>query len=169
MFNQIPQTFIFQLEIDPMTGNTVNLNIAPVCSKVCAEDPVGHPNLQTKQAINLYAGVSNVVCGPFAPCGYTHLQVEDGSTQPLQVVEYNSFADCLWFAFFFFCCEPLIVPKTNEDLNNQNAAYFLGMFQDCVQNRSFVAIFGLNWTITGWNSVQIAAVKCYPPLPAWGL
>ena len=144
VFNQIPQTYLWRLEIDPRTGSTVDLSIAPGCQNVCAEHPVVHPNFQTKRAMNSYAVVSNVVGDSSAPCGYTRLRVEDGSTQPLQVGERNTLVDCFWFGSRFSCGEPLIVPKAGADLNDETAAYLLGMVQDGVKAKSFVAVFDLN-------------------------
>jgi all-trans-8'-apo-beta-carotenal 15,15'-oxygenase len=148
IFNQIPQTFIWRLELDPRTQSTVDLSIAPGCRNVCAEHPVVHPNFVTKRVLNSYAVASNLVGDSTAPCGYVRLRVEDGSITPLAVGDRNQDVDSYWFGSRYFAGEPLVVPKTGGDLNDEDDAYLLGMVQDSVRNRSFVAIFDLKRPLT---------------------
>ena len=78
-----------------------------------------------------------------APCGYVRLCVEDGSRERLPSGHFNSDIDAYWFGTRHFAGEPLIVPKRGGDLGNEREAYLLGMVQDSVRHRSFVAIFDL--------------------------
>lgn len=142
-FAVIPPTFIWRLEIDPLSRTCVDLSVAPGAENVCAEHPLVHPNFNTKRAQNVYAVSSNLIGDSTAPCGYCKLRVEDGSSARLELRTKNNEVDCYWFGTRFFAGEPLIVPKKGSNPNDENAAYLLGMVNDCQKDRSAVAIFDL--------------------------
>jgi all-trans-8'-apo-beta-carotenal 15,15'-oxygenase len=143
LFSDIPPTFIWRLEIDPKAKKCVDLNIAPGAKNVCAEHPLVHPNFNTKRAQYVYAVASNLIGDSTAPCGYCKLKVEDGSSISLEPGVKNTEVDAYWFGTRCFAGEPLIVPKKGSNLQDENAAYLLGMVNDCVRDRSAVAIFDL--------------------------
>ena len=148
-FEVIPPTYIWRLEIDPKTKTCVDLDLAPGASNACAEHPLVHPAFSTSPAKYVYAVGSNNVGDSTAPCGYSKLCVEDGKKDKLPIGEYNSEIDSYWFGARYFAGEPLIVPKSKNDDGtcpmeyNEREAYLLGMVQDAVKDRSFVAIFDL--------------------------
>ena len=148
-FEVISPTYIWRLEIDPKTKKCVDLDIAPGASNACAEHPLVHPAFSTSPAKYVYAVGSNNVGDSTAPCGYVKLRVEDGKKEKLPIGEYNTEIDSYWFGARYFAGEPLIVPKRkNSDATcpteyDEREAYLLGMVQDAVKDRSFVAIFDL--------------------------
>ena len=142
-FNEIPQTFLWRLEIDPKTKKTVDLSIAPGSANVCAEHCVVHPNFKTKKAQHVYAVASNVHGDSSAPCGYSHHQVETAKTQQMNPGERNTDIDCYFFGTRYTAGEPLVVPKHNGNPDNEKEAFLIGMVRDSVQDRSFVAVFDL--------------------------
>jgi len=143
LFSDIPPTFIWKLEIDPRTKTCVDLNIVPGAKNVCAEHPLVHPNFNTKRTKYVYAVASNLIGDSTAPCGYCKLNVEEGSSVPLEPGVKNKNVDAFWFGTRYFAGEPLIVPKEGSNPQDENAAYLLGMVNDCVRDRSAVAIFDL--------------------------
>ena len=142
-FAVIPPTFLWRMELDPTTKTCVDLSVAPGSHNVCAEHVVVHPEFQTRKAQHVYAVVSNVVGDSTAPCGYVKLCVEDGSRRVLKEGERNTEVDAWWFGSRMFAEEPLVVPKHNGDLNDEQDAYLLGMVFDAVKDKSALAIFDL--------------------------
>ena len=153
-YNKIPPTFLWRLEVDPKQGKTVDLSIAPGSTNVNAEHCVVHPNFQTKPARFVYAVTSNVIGDSSPPCGYSRHVVEplkkdvDGTgtidnTVHLKPSERNESIDCYFFGSRFFCGEPLVVPKTNGNKEEETEAYLLGLVFDAVRDRSFLAVFDL--------------------------
>lgn len=142
-FAVIPPTLYWKMVIDPKTKQCVHLDVAPGSINACAEHPVVHPNFTTSPAKYSYAVVSNVVGDSTAPCGYAKLEVEDGGTTKMDVGVKNESIDAYFFGTRYFAGEPLVVPKHNADINNEKAAYLLGMIHDAVTNKAGVAIFDL--------------------------
>lgn len=143
LFSIIPPTLIWKLEIDPMEKKCVDLRVAPGAANVCAEHPLVHPKFSTKRAKYVYAVASNVIGDSTAPCGYCKICVEDGDDLHLVQGQRNDCVDAWWFGTRYFAGEPLIVPKFGGDPNKEEDAYLIGMVQDCVKDRSAVAIFDL--------------------------
>jgi len=143
VFNQIPPTFLWRLEIDPHTKQTVSLSIAPGCENVCAEHPVVHPNFVTRDPKFTYAVASNVVGDSTAPCGYVRMPTLNAKSKNLKPGERNTNVDTYFFGTRYFAGEPLVVPKAYSDIKDEMQAYLLGMVQDCVKDKSFVAVFDL--------------------------
>ena len=102
-----------------------------------------HPNFTTSKANNVFAVGSNLNGDSTAPCGYVKLKVESGSSNILKVGEKNTDVDAYWFGTRCFAGEPLIVPKQGGDLENEDDAFLVGMVQDSVKKRSFLAVFDL--------------------------
>ena len=142
-FAVIPPTFLWRMELDPVTRTCVNLGIAPGSQNVCVEHVVVHPDFQTRPAKHVYGVASNVVGDSSAPTGYVKLPVEDGSTRVLEEGERNTKVDAWWFGTRVFAEEPQVVPKLNGDPNDEDDAYLLGMIFDAVKDKSGLAIFDL--------------------------
>ena len=142
-FAIIPPTLYWKMEIDPKLKKCVHLGVAPGSSNACAEHPLVHPSFNTKKAKYVYAVASNLTGDSTAPCGYAKLKVEDGETKSLMIGEKNNDIDAYFFGTRYFAGEPLIVPKYNADLNNEEAAYLLGMIYDAVKDKAGVSIFDL--------------------------
>ena len=142
-FNRIPETYLWRIEIDVKTGETIDMSIAPGSSNVCAEHCVVHPHFVSKRVRNVYATVSNLVGDSSPPCGYSRHRVEDGSTLPLEPGERNNEIDCYFFGSRHFCGEPLVVPKHGADLEQEEQAYLVGVVCDAVRHKSFVSVFDL--------------------------
>lgn len=143
LFSIIPPTLIWKLEMDQVSKTCVDLRVAPGATNVCAEHPLVHPNFTTKKAKYVYAVASNVIGDSTAPCGYCKICVEEGDEGPLVQGERNESVDAWWFGTRYFAGEPLIVPKYGGDPHKEEEAYLLGMVQDCVKDRSAIAIFDL--------------------------
>lgn len=142
-FAVIPPTYYWKMVIDPRERKCVHLDVAPGSVNACAEHPLVHPNFTTTKAKYAYAVVSNLVGDASAPCGYAKLLVEDGDERKRKIGEINEDIDAYFFGTRFFAGEPLIVPKHEGDINNEEAAYLLGMIFDAVKDRAGVAIFDL--------------------------
>ncbi len=142
-FPQIPTTRIWKLEIDPVKKECVYLGTAPGAMNACAEHCLVHPNFNTKKAKYVYAVSSNLVGDSSPPCGYSKFCVEDGFIRELPEGVKNDEIDSWFFGTRYFAGEPLIVPKEGADLENEKAAYLLGMVQDSVRKKAGVAVFDL--------------------------
>lgn len=142
-FRQIPPTFLWRLEIDPLQKRTISLDIAPGCQNVCTEHMLVHPNFNTKKCENVYGTASNMIGDSTPPNGYVRLKVESGSTKKLTPGEPNADVDAYWFGTRYFVTEPIIVPKDGRDPNDEDAAYLLGVVRDGSKQKNFLAIFDL--------------------------
>jgi all-trans-8'-apo-beta-carotenal 15,15'-oxygenase len=143
LFKSIPITMIWKLEIDPVKKECVHLGIAPGAANACAEHCLVHPNFNTKKAKYVYAVTSNLVGDSSAPCGYSKFCVEDGAEIELPAGVKNEEIDSWFFGSRYFAGEPLIIPKEGADPEDEEAAFLLGMVQDCANDRSGVCVFDL--------------------------
>ena len=143
VFNQIPPTFLWRMEIDPTNQKCVSLTIAPGSANVCIEHVLVHPNFNIRPAQYVYGTVSNCIGDSSPPSGYARLQVETGSRYLLRDGEFNDEVDAYWFGTRYFTSEPLIVPKAGGDPHNERDAYLLGIVRDAATERNFLAIFDL--------------------------
>jgi carotenoid cleavage dioxygenase-like enzyme len=142
-FGQIPPTYLWRMEIDPVAKKCVSLDIAPGSANACVEHILVHPNFVTRPAENAYATISNVVGDSTAPNGYCKLKVEAGSRIKLTEGEANKEVEAYWFGSRYFVGEALVVPKKGGDPENEDDAYLLGMVKDAAKEKSFVAVFDL--------------------------
>ena len=142
-FAVIPPTLYWKMVIDPKTKKCIHLDIAPGSSNACAEHPLVHPNFTTTNAKYAYAVVSNLTGDATAPCGYAKLRVEGGQEKKMKPGEKNDDIDAYFFGTRMFAGEPLIVPKVGGDIDNEEAAYLLGMIYDAVKDKAGLAIFDL--------------------------
>jgi all-trans-8'-apo-beta-carotenal 15,15'-oxygenase len=142
-FRQIPPTCLWRLEIDPRRKECVSLNIAPGAANVCMEHILVHPNFNIRKAENVYGTTSNLVGDSTPPCGYVRVKVESGSPTILPEGAFNKDVDAYWFGTRCFATEPIIVPKSGGDPDNEEEAYLLGMVHDATRRRDFLAIFDL--------------------------
>ena len=142
-FAVIPPTHLWRMEVDPRSKKCVDLRIAPGSMNACSEHIAIHPNFATRPAKYVYAIVSNLIGISSAPNGYAKHCVEEGSTKPLDVGEFNHEMDAYWFGTRRFTDEPLVLPKRNGNPENEREAYLLGMVFDAVENRSFLSVFDL--------------------------
>jgi all-trans-8'-apo-beta-carotenal 15,15'-oxygenase len=152
VFNQIPLTFLWRLEIDPAKKRTVSLEVAPGCENICLEHPVTHPEFVTRDPQFTYAVVGNLIGDSTAPCGYVRLPTphatDAGKFAHLKNIpqgDRNEDVDTYFFGSRYFAGEPLVVPKAgpNADMKDETKAYLLGIVQDCAVHKSFVAVFDL--------------------------
>jgi len=144
-YHQIPPTFLWRMEIDPVTQQCVDLRVSPGSENMCIEHPVVHPNFATRQATYAYAQCCNAVGDSSAPMGYARLRL-DGSATPqthLKPGEKNEEVDVYWIGSRRFAGEPLVVPKKNCNLDREEDAYLLGLVYDAVKDRSALMIFDL--------------------------
>jgi len=142
-FSIIPPTFLFRVVIDPMTRSCKDFSIVPGASNVCLEHPVVHPNFSTKKTKYVFAVGGNVIGDSSAPCGYVRIDLDQVSPTSLPMGTKNTHVDAYWFGTRYFAGEPIIVPKKNGNVTDEQDAYLLGMVQDSVLQRSGLAIFDL--------------------------
>lgn len=144
VFERIPQTCLWELEIDPVTKTCVKMGIAPGAANACAEHPLVHPNFVTKKAKFVYASASNLVGDSSAPCGFLKACVEDeDATTGIPAGTMNETIDAWWFGTRRFSGEPLIVPKNGGNPNDERAAYLIGVVFDAVTDKSAIVVFDL--------------------------
>lgn len=144
LFDKIPTTCLWELEIDPVRKKCVNMGIASGAANACAEHPLVHPNFVTKKAQFVYCSASNLVGDSSAPCGFLKACVEDkDAVTSIPVGTMNETIDAWWFGTRRFSGEPLIVPKYGGDLENEQAAYLIGVMYDAVVDKSAIVIFDL--------------------------
>jgi len=67
----------------------------------------------------------------------------NAKSKNLKPGERNTNVDTYFFGTRYFAGEALVVPKANSDIKDEMQAYLLGMVQDCVKDKSFVAVFDL--------------------------
>lgn len=162
---EIPVIWLWKLEIDPVKKECVELGIAPGSVNACVEHPIVHPNFNTKKAKYVYTSTANLVGDSSAPCGFSKIRVEDDSQRTvgsLPAGVKNEEIDSWFFGTRCFSGEPLIVPKDCADPENEEAAYLLGMVEDCPNDRSGVAIFDLERDLK-MGPVAIAWLKSSVP------
>eukprot|EP00529_Nitzschia_sp_RCC80_P011541 CAMPEP_0113486182 /NCGR_PEP_ID=MMETSP0014_2-20120614/24865_1 /TAXON_ID=2857 /ORGANISM="Nitzschia sp." /LENGTH=643 /DNA_ID=CAMNT_0000379847 /DNA_START=129 /DNA_END=2057 /DNA_ORIENTATION=- /assembly_acc=CAM_ASM_000159 len=143
-FRQIPQTFLWRLEIDVKERKCISLDIAPGTANVCVEHVLVNPAFNVRKAEYVYGIASNLIGDSTAPCGYVRMEVESGSTHMLTEGEFNKDVDAYFFGTRYFATEPIIVPKKDKNgkpYENERACYLLGVVQDMAKNKAFLAIF----------------------------
>jgi len=163
-FSNISPTYLWRIEVDTSTRQTVSFGVAPGGINVCGEHPVVHPKFNTRKAKSTYVVASNLNGDSTAPCGYVRIptgedncvNVSDMSsshaiaavvTEPVEPGERNELVDAHWVGPRSFAGEPLVVPRANGDPDDENDAFLLGMVQDAERNKSYLAIYDLRRTL----------------------
>ena len=104
-----------------------------------------------KKAKYVYTAAANVVGDTSPLSGFARHKADstpsstdkESKTSSLKPGERNEDIDVFFFGTRYFCGEPLVVPKTGGDRNNETEAYLLGMAHDSARDNSFLAVFDL--------------------------
>jgi len=144
-YDKIPPTFYWRMVFDPKTKECVDLRVSQGAENICCENPVVHPNFQTKDAKYAYALCSNAIGDSSAPMGYAKFCLDGSAVDQsnLEAGEKNDTTDVYWVGSRRFTGEPLVVPKRNGNPEREEDAYLLGMAFDAVKDKGCIMVFDL--------------------------